>query len=187
LSIKTNWINLIYTVATGSRKVRTILTPVVALSYFLFATLFVIVSFLIDGLLHFPAFPSAPLNSFLAIPFIAIGLTLIFWCVFNFVKVKGTPVPFNPPPRLVASGPYTYARNPMLSGVFLLLFGLGFAFKSISLLFLFTPLFMVINIIELKAIEEPELEMRLGNDYLEYKKKTPMFFPNTKLLSKIKI
>ena len=30
---------------------------------------------------------------------------------------------------------------------------------------------------ELKAIEEPELEMRLGKDYLDYKKKTPMFFP----------
>jgi protein-S-isoprenylcysteine O-methyltransferase Ste14 len=31
--------------------------------------------------------------------------------------------------------------------------------------------------IELKVIEEPELEMRLGDVYREYKKKVPMFFP----------
>jgi protein-S-isoprenylcysteine O-methyltransferase Ste14 len=31
--------------------------------------------------------------------------------------------------------------------------------------------------IELKAIEEPELEMRLGEAYREYKKRVPMFFP----------
>ena len=37
----------------------------------------------------------------------------------------------------------------MLSGIFLLLFGLGFAFKSIALLFIFTPLFILINVQEI--------------------------------------
>jgi len=32
-------------------------------------------------------------------------------------------------------------------------------------------------------IEEPELEMRLGKDYLAYKKKTPMFFPKVWYIS----
>ena len=177
MNIKTKWISLIYTIATGSRKVRTILTPVVGLTYFLFATAFVLVSFLIDRLLQFPGFPQAPVNIFLSIPLMTIGLLLIFWCLFNFVKVKGTPVPFNPPPVLVSSGPYAYARNPMLSGIFLLLFGLGFAFQSISLILIFTPLFIFMNVTEIKMIEEPELEMRLGKDYLDYQKKTPMFFP----------
>jgi len=177
MSLRTKWIGLIYTVATGSRKVRTILTPVVGLSYFLFATMFVISSFLIDGWLQFPKVPQAPAHIYLSIPFITIGLLLIFWCLFNFIRVKGTPVPFNPPPILVVSGPYAYSRNPMLSGIFLLLFGLGFAFQSISLLFIFTPLFILMNIMELKAIEEPELAIRLGKDYIEYKRKTPMFFP----------
>jgi len=153
------------------------MTPIVGLSYSLFATLFVIVSLLIDDWLHFPEFPKAPVNVFLSILFITTGLALVFWCIYNFVKVKGTPVPFNPPPRLVVSGPYTFSRNPMLSGIFLLLFGLGFAFQSPALLFIFTPLFILINVLELKAIEEPELEMRLGKSYLDYKKKTPMFFP----------
>jgi len=33
------------------------------------------------------------------------------------------------------------------------------------------------NNLELKVIEEPELEMRLGDVYREYKKRVPMFFP----------
>jgi protein-S-isoprenylcysteine O-methyltransferase Ste14 len=177
LNIRTNWINLIYKVATGSKKVRTILTPIVGLSYFLFTTLFVIVSFLLDSWLHFPRFPQTPVNLFLSIPIMVIGLALILWCLFNFIKVKGTPVPFNPPPKLVTNGPYAYIRNPMLSGVFFLLFGIGFAWQSISLLAIFAPIFILMNVLEIKTIEEPELEMRLGMDYLEYKKKTPMFLP----------
>jgi len=176
LSLRIKWINLIYTVATGSRKLRLILTPIIGLSYVLFVTMFVIVSFLIDKWMHFPQFPPAPINIFLSIPLISIGLLLIIWSQLNFFKVKGTPVPFNPPPKLVTAGPYAYVRNPMLSGIFILLFGIAFAFRSISLLFIFTPLFIIINVMEIKAVEEPELEMRLGKDYLEYKKKTPMFF-----------
>ena len=41
-------------------------------------------------------------------------------------------MPFNPPPKVVKTGPYRYARNPMLTGVFLFLFGVGFGVNSIS-------------------------------------------------------
>jgi protein-S-isoprenylcysteine O-methyltransferase Ste14 len=65
----------------------------------------------------------------------------------------------------------------MLTGVFSLLFGFGTVFGSVSLLLVFTPLFILVNFWELKAIEEPELEKRLGQEYIEYRKTTPMFFP----------
>jgi protein-S-isoprenylcysteine O-methyltransferase Ste14 len=65
----------------------------------------------------------------------------------------------------------------MLTGVFALLFGFGIFFESVFLLFVFTPLFVAVNYWELKAIEEPELEKRLGQEYVEYRKMTPMFFP----------
>jgi protein-S-isoprenylcysteine O-methyltransferase Ste14 len=102
------------------------------------------------------------------------------WSVQHFLKVKGTPVPFNPPPRLVTSGPYAYTRNPMLTGVFGLLFGSGILLESVSLLLVFTPLFIYVNYWELKAIEEPELVKRLGQEYIQYRKVTPMFFPRFK-------
>lgn len=180
MNIRENWITFIYTIATGSRKIRMILTPVVGLSYFLFSTLFVIVSLLIDHWFHLPRFPGAPVNVWLSVLFAGTGLTLALWCLYNFLKAKGTPVPFNPPPVLITTGPYAYIRNPMLSGVFLLLFGLGFLFQSVTLLFIFTPLFILINVLELKAIEEPELAIRLGPAYLDYRKRTPMFFPRLK-------
>src|SRR5665648_1012839 len=111
---------------------------------------------------------------------LSIGLSLMLWSILHFIKVKGTPVPFNPPPKLVTTGPYSYIRNPMLSGVFILMFGFGIFFRSISLVFIFTPLFVLLNFLELKAIEEPELENRLGKDYSKYKKRVPMFFPKFK-------
>lgn len=49
---------------------------------------------------------------------------------------------------------------------------------------LFTPLFIALNYWELKWIEEPELEKRLGGAYLEYRAKTPMFLPDLKRIVK---
>ena len=65
----------------------------------------------------------------------------------------------------------------MLTGIFIQLFGLGIALGSISLVWVFTPLFIIIHVWELKKVEEPELVKRLGQDYVEYKKRVPMFFP----------
>jgi protein-S-isoprenylcysteine O-methyltransferase Ste14 len=65
----------------------------------------------------------------------------------------------------------------MLTGVFLFLFGLGFGFNSVSLILVFTPLYVFLNVWELKHIEEPEIVNRLGDEYIEYRMKTPMFIP----------
>ena len=65
----------------------------------------------------------------------------------------------------------------MLTGVFLLLFGIRFAVNSISMVVFFTPLYVLINVWELKNIEEPELVKRLGDEYIEYRRNTPMFIP----------
>ena len=65
----------------------------------------------------------------------------------------------------------------MLTGVFVFLFGLGIAVDSISLACVFTPLYVLVNVWELKEIEEPELVRRLGDEYIEYRRQTPMFVP----------
>jgi protein-S-isoprenylcysteine O-methyltransferase Ste14 len=68
----------------------------------------------------------------------------------------------------------------MLTGIFLLLFGIGVTIGSISLILIFTPLFILVNTWEVKQIEEPELVRRLGEKYLRYRNKTPMFIPKIK-------
>jgi protein-S-isoprenylcysteine O-methyltransferase Ste14 len=177
MTLKTKWIELLYNAATGSRKIRNFFTPIGAFFYGLLTFSFVVVALQMDRLIGISHIFPRPLAVILAVPIFAFALFLIGWSVLNFLRAKGTPVPFNPPPQLVATGPYAYVRNPMLTGVFALLFGLGVLLGSISLLAVFTPLFIFINVWELKVIEEPELAKRLGEDYIEYRKRTPMFFP----------
>ncbi len=184
MSLRDKWINIFYKAATGSRKVRTLLTPVGLVFFFTLVVLFIVASLWVDKRLGFPKLLPASLNIAVSVPILFIGLFLILWSILHFIKVKGTPVPFNPPPKLVTTGPYAHVRNPMLTGVFILLFGLGILFNSVSLGFIFTPIFILLNVLELKTIEEPELEKRLGKEYVEYKKRVPMFIPWLKAKTK---
>ena len=177
MSLIGKWIDLIYKVATGSARYRLMFAPVVGLLYLAFIGFFVVVSFRIDRLFDLPEFIPAPFDLIAGVPLIAFGFLVMAYSVFHFARVRGTPVPLSPPPRLVTSGPYRYARNPMLTGIFLQLFGIALVRNSLSLLLVFTPLFIAINVWELKMVEEPELEKRLGREYADYKKSVPMFFP----------
>ncbi len=177
MPIRERLIKLFYKAATSSRSVRTPLTFAGGLFFFTFVTLFVVLSLWVDKSLHFSKLLPISLSLPVSVPILALGLSLMLWSVLHFIKVKGTPVPFNPPPKLVTTGPYAYVRNPMLTGVFILLLGLGVLLGSISLVFIFTPLFVLLNVLELRAVEEPELEKRLGVEYLEYRKRVPMFIP----------
>ena len=177
MTITSGWIEILYRVATGSKKIRNVFTPIGAFFYALLIFFFVVVALQVDRLLGINDIFPRSFCITLALPVFAFALFLLGWSVLNFFRAKGTPVPFNPPPRLVTTGPYAYVRNPMLTGIFALLFGFGMFLGSISLLVVFTPLFILINIWELRVIEEPELIKRLGEDYIEYRKRTPMFFP----------
>jgi protein-S-isoprenylcysteine O-methyltransferase Ste14 len=182
MSLKTKWIEILYNVATGSRKIRNFFTPIGAFFYALLIFSFVVIALQVDRLLGLTAIFPRPFHIILSLPIFLLALFLIGWSVQNFLKAKGTPVPFNPPPILVTTGPYAYTRNPILTGVFSLLFGFGVFFGSVSLLIVFTPLFIFINFWELKSIEEPELEKRLGEEYIEYRKRTQMFFPSLRII-----
>lgn len=181
MTIRERWVGLLHRAATGTKKTRTLLTPVGIVIFGLFTALFVFLAVVVDRVLALPWPIPNTVSWLVSVPMMAIGVSVTAWSAFHFLKVKGTPVPFNPPPALVESGPYRYARNPMLSGVFLLLFGIGFAIRSPSLVLIFTPLFVLANVWELKEIEEPELIRRLGEDYVAYRERTPMFIPGTRL------
>jgi protein-S-isoprenylcysteine O-methyltransferase Ste14 len=180
MSLQEKLINALYKAATSSRKIRVIFTPIGLVFFFTLVTLFVVASLWVDKLAGYSKIIPVSRNIIISVLPLTIGLFLILWSIFHFIKAKGTPVPINPPPKLVTTGPYAHLRNPMITGMFILLFGLGILFNSASLVFIFTPLFILLNVLELKTIEEPELEKRLGEKYLEYKKKVPMFIPRLK-------
>lgn len=177
MTLQEDWINLLHRAATGTKRTRTLLTPIGAMVFGLFTVLFVLAAVSIDRWFNLPAFLPQGARLAVSIPLMVLGMAITLWSAIHFLKVKGTPVPTNPPPQVVDSGPYQYARNPMLSGIFLILFGLGCYLNSVALVFVFTPLFVLVNLWELKKIEEPELIKRLEDAYLEYHRRTPMFIP----------
>ena len=105
------------------------------------------------------------------------GLGLFGWCVGLFARVgEGTLAPWDPTRKLVAVGPYRYVRNPMISGVALLLAGQAFLWGSWAL-GLWACLFISINHIYFVLVEEPGLEKRFGSSYLVYKANVPRWLP----------
>ncbi|NIQ12684.1 MAG: isoprenylcysteine carboxylmethyltransferase family protein [Gammaproteobacteria bacterium] len=180
MGLREKWIGVFYKAATSSIQIRTPLTLVGGLLFATLVGIFVALPLWLDRLLGFPRIFSTSFSIAVSVPILALGLSLMLWSILHFIKVRGTPVPFSPPSKLVTTGPYAHARNPMLTGLFIFLLGLGILFGSISLIFIFTPLFVLLSVLELRAIEEPELEKRLGTEYIEYKKRTPMFIPRLK-------
>jgi len=177
MGIRKDLINFVYRKATGPERDRRIMTTLAPLFLLCCIVFIIFTAFWIDKFLGFSAPFQWPVNAIMAIPILAAGSFLWGWSLLYFFQAKGTPVPFNPPPKLIDTGPYAHVRNPMVSGGVITLFGVGVLLQSISLSLIFTPVMFLFIYIELKVIEEPELEMRLGDVYREYKKRVPMFFP----------
>ena len=98
MTFRKRWINLLYSAATGTKKSRTLLTPVGITIFGVFTAIFVIAALLVDRLLNLPRILPEGARLAVSIPMITIGLAVTAWSALHFLKVKGTPVPFNPPP-----------------------------------------------------------------------------------------
>jgi protein-S-isoprenylcysteine O-methyltransferase Ste14 len=185
MNIWDRYANLVYRIATGSKKLKIIITLPIAFFFISVVALFVLASIWVDKRFLFFHFDSSWWSLSLAIVLLILGWLICAWPAMAFFRTRGTPVPFNPPPKLMTAGLYAYIRNPMLLGLFIFLIGLGVLFSSLSLIFIFTPLFILINVFYLKAIEEKEMEKKFGIEYLEYKKDVPMFIPKPETIRKV--
>ena len=108
---------------------------------------------------------------------LGVGVGLFLASVWRFgTEGRGTLAPWDPPRQLVVTGLYRYVRNPMISGVVLVLFGE-------ALLLLSWPhvrwavLFLGINCVYIPLLEEPGLAQRFGPSYREYCRHVPRFLP----------
>lgn len=116
-------------------------------------------------------------NLIIGIPAILIGGTVAIWTiVIQITLASGTPFPMLPTNKLLVVGPFKYCRNPMTLGTILAYGGIAIWTGSFSAL-LAVAILAVLLVAYLKIIEEKELEMRFGSEYLEYKKRTPFIIP----------
>jgi protein-S-isoprenylcysteine O-methyltransferase Ste14 len=105
------------------------------------------------------------------------GFALFAWCVTLFARVgRGTLAPWDPTRALVAVGPYRYVRNPMITGVTLMLLGEA-AFWGSKRIGLWAVTFVAINHLYFVLSEEPGLERRFGPAYRSYKARVPRWLP----------
>jgi len=125
-TLRESIIDFIYRSATAPEKVRRKLAPLGGAFFVSVILLVILASLAVDRLLGLPALAARRTALYAGLPLFAAGAALWLWSVLQFVRAKGTPIPLNPPSRLIQEGPYRYVRNPMLAGVFIMLLGLGF-------------------------------------------------------------
>lgn len=115
----------------------------------------------------------------------SIGLFLVritsliaFLAVLNLaLRGLGAPFAIHLTEKLARDWLYKYTRNPMGLASLAWLLALGIYYQSLGfvlwVLFLVTPTWLYFAIV----YEERELELRFGQPYLDYKARTPLFFP----------
>jgi len=104
------------------------------------------------------------------------GIVAIWTIVIQITFASGTPFPMLPTKKLLIVGPFKYCRNPMTLGTIVAYGGIAVLIGSFTAL-LTVALFAALLIGYLKIIEEKELQIRFGSEYIEYKKKTPFIIP----------
>lgn len=80
------------------------------------------------------------------------------------------------PTNFVALGPFRYTRNPMSLGLVTTMLGLALCCRSISILLFSGILFLILHGIVV-LWEEPFLEKRYGESYVQYKHSVNRWLP----------
>lgn len=144
----------------------------------------------LDKLLGLPPFPPFPVNVATGLLVFAFGLSVGIRSTKVLYR-EGLGLPWGEARktvqtrRLVTSGPYAYSRNPMILGYSLLPCGMGVMFRSLGMSTVIPLIVVVINVAVVKIWEEPDLERRFAQEYLDYKESTPFLIPRARNLSRI--
>jgi protein-S-isoprenylcysteine O-methyltransferase Ste14 len=114
---------------------------------------------------------------FAGVALFVVGFAFFAWCVSLFARVgRGTLAPWDPTRQLVVAGPYRHVRNPMISGVALMLLGEA-ACSGSRAVGLWAASFLVVNHLYFVLSEEPGLERRFGPEYRTYQANVPRWIP----------
>jgi protein-S-isoprenylcysteine O-methyltransferase Ste14 len=102
-----------------------------------------------------------------------VGLILLIVTIRMFIMIgNGTIMPWDPTKKLITMSLYSHVRNPLILSLIIILVGEAILFASYGIALLATLNF-VINTIYFIFSEEPGLEKRFGEEYIEYKKNVP--------------
>src|SRR5574341_81335 len=137
----------------------------------------VIIPYYILSAVQIPLTPRLGILQILAILIAALGLYMIVWVSTAFVRQgRGTPIPTDPPTRLIITGLYRHVRNPMYVGALLIILAEAVYFGSAWLVVYAVGVWAALHT-ALVVFEEPQLKKRFGVDYEQYLKTVPRWIP----------
>ncbi len=130
-----------------------------------------------DEILGIPSLPARPVTEVLGAVAVLAGLVLTLASQVPLRRLGEGANAFMLTKRVVTGKIYARTRNPMSLGYYLLCVGLGLIARS-TYITLGSLLGVVpVHLFNLVYFEEYELELRLGQPYLEYKERVPLIFP----------
>ncbi len=117
---------------------------------------------------------------------VAIGAAIALPCVWEFAwRGLGTPAPFDPPRRLVISGPYRWVRNPMYLGMGIALTGEAIVFPNLTVMILvMVALLFAVVTLSVIRYEERTLRQLFGADYESYTRSVHRWIPRLRPFDK---
>jgi protein-S-isoprenylcysteine O-methyltransferase Ste14 len=123
-----------------------------------------------------------PITSLSVVGFVIciVGLILFIAAIRMFIMIgNGTIMPWDPTKQLIIVSLYSHVRNPMILSLIIILVGEAILFASYGIALLATLNFGI-NTIYFIFSEEPGLEKRFGEEYIEYKRNVPRWMPRVK-------
>lgn len=104
------------------------------------------------------------------------GLGLRIWAAVTLGRYYTRTLITTKDHRVVTTGPYSRIRHPAYLGVILLWFGFGVLSGNLVLAFIFPVVFVIVYLYRI-SVEEKMLVRELGEDYVQYQRKTHKLIP----------
>lgn len=126
---------------------------------------------------HWPEPFCSELNEYAAVPLGIASLAALlhsWWLLFS--RGRGTPLPWDPPQKLVQRGLYRWVRNPIYLSLLGLIAAEALYLSSIHLWVYWICLVCIFQLI-VRLNDEPDLSFRFGAMYEDYKRATPRWLP----------
>lgn len=160
----------------NERSILFLLTGLSTFSLFVLSVLYVPLAWL--GLetafpLSLVQFPHSAALQLGGLAIFVVGSGLFIWSVLargRYSVSWAMPVDH----KLITSGPYGYIRHPSYTGYFFMFFGLFLTWFN---LLAAIPLLGIPGYVRIAKREEEMLELRFGDAYAEYQRKTGRFLP----------
>lgn len=131
----------------------------------------------VDKIIGFPSLSFGIINFIIGGIMVLVGATYALWSIISqLTRASGTPLPMMATQKLLIDGPFKQSRNPMGFGAICMYLGMAIIVGSLFSI-LIVILFLLLLVLWLKKVEEKELEIRFGQDYVDYKKSTSFMIP----------